>query len=171
MRSSLLTEKPLLIEKSKAEEIFFGKKKKEEKKSSTLASIFRTKKSSSKQNLPYIMLKTRSPFIYASTSLIQIVILKGVCRSVVLLLSTFSCFSILAFGDSAHYYVVLLKVPLSDRVCNGFLFPGNLDPSSLTQGGPVVPLVCGFRRRVRFRISPKIPGILTNESVSANFDI
>ena len=149
MRSSLLTEKPILIEKSKAEEIFFGKKKKEEKKSSTLASIFRTKKSSSKQNLPYIMLKTRSPFIYASTSLIQIVILKGVCRSVVLLLSTFSCFSILAFGDSAHYYVVLLKVPLSDRVCNGFLFPGNLDPSSLTQGGPVVPLVCGFRRRVK----------------------
>ena len=45
------------------------KKKEEKKKSSTLASIFRTKKSSSKQNLPYIMLKTRSPFIYASTSL------------------------------------------------------------------------------------------------------
>ena len=84
--------KPILIEKSKAEEIFFGKKKKKKKKSSTLASIFRTKKSSSKQNLPYIMLKTRSPFIYASTSLIQIVILKGVCRSVVLLLSTFSSF-------------------------------------------------------------------------------
>ena len=122
-------------------------------------------------------------------ALIQIVILKGVCRSVVLLLSTFSCFSILAFGDSAHYYVVLLKVPLSDRVCNGFLFPGNLDPSSLTQGGPVVPLVCGFRRRVKLlaqrqlfanlhllksrnrQISPKISGILTNESVSANFDI
>ena len=84
--------KPILIEKSKAEEIFFGKKKKKKKKSSTLASIFRTKKSSSKQNLPYIMLKTRSPFIYASTSLIQIVILKGVCRSVVLHLSTFSSF-------------------------------------------------------------------------------
>ena len=32
-------------------------------------SIFRTRRSSSNQNLPYIMLKTRSPFIYASTSL------------------------------------------------------------------------------------------------------
>ena len=32
MRSSLLTEKPILIEKSKAEEIFFGKKKKKKKK-------------------------------------------------------------------------------------------------------------------------------------------
>ena len=32
-------------------------------------------------------------------------------------------------------------------VCNGFVFPGNLDPSSLTPGGPIVLLVCGFRRR------------------------
>ena len=30
---------------------------------------------------------------------------------------------------------------------NGKLFPGNRDPSSLTPGGPVVPLVRGFRRR------------------------
>ena len=82
-------------------------------------------------------------------ALMQIVILKGVCRSVVLLLSTFSCFSLLAFGNSAHYYVVLFKVPLSDRVCDELLFPGNLDPLSLKQGGPVVPLVCGFRRRVK----------------------
>ena len=27
------------------------------------------------------------------------------------------------------------------------LFPGNLDPSSLTPGDPIVLLVCGFRRR------------------------
>ena len=41
---------------------------------------------------------------------------------------------------------------LSDRdikkgVSNGLLFPGNLDPSSLTPGGPVVLLVWGFKRR------------------------
>ena len=96
------------------------------------------------------------------------------------------------------------------RVCNGLLFPGNLDPS-LTPRGPVALLVCGFRRRdnllawhelfanlyeltsrilvlggikplwanmkgiwiwpifVKFR--QNIPGIMTNESVSENFDI
>ena len=41
---------------------------------------------------------------------------------------------------------------LSDRdikkgVSNGLLYPGNLDPSSLTPGGPVVLLVWGFKRR------------------------
>ena len=35
----------------------------------TLASRFRTKKSLSIQNLTYMMLKTRLPFLYASTSL------------------------------------------------------------------------------------------------------
>ena len=44
-------------------------KKKRKRNSSRLASIFRTRRSSSNQNLPYIILKTRSPFIYASTSL------------------------------------------------------------------------------------------------------
>ena len=57
-----------------------------------------------------------------------------------------------AFGNSARYCVVLLNAPLSDRekkkaVCNGFVFPGNLDPLSLTPGGPIVLLVCEFRRR------------------------
>ena len=55
------------------------------------------------------------------------------------------------FGNLAQYCVVLLNAPLSDRDIKTFLqwvtFPGNLDPSSLTPGGPVVPLVCGFRRR------------------------
>ena len=32
-------------------------------------------------------------------------------------------------------------------VCNGLFFLGNLDLSLLTPEGPVVPLVCGFRRR------------------------
>ena len=89
---------------------------KKKKKSFTLASIFRTKKSSSNQNLPYIMLKTRSSFIYANTSLDTNCILKAFCRSVVLLLSKFSCFSILAFGNFFLSYVVLLNVPLSERV-------------------------------------------------------
>ena len=88
---------------------------------------------------------------------LRIVTLKAVCRFVVLLLSTFSGFSIFAagssfaFGNFTHYCVVLLNAPLSDlgekkktRVCNGLLFPGNLDPS-LTPGGPVALLVCGFQ--------------------------
>ena len=33
------------------------------------------------------------------------------------------------------------------RVSNAILFPGNFDPLSLTPGGPVIPLVCDFRRR------------------------
>ena len=92
-----------------------------------------------------------------------IVILKAVCGFVFLHLSTFSGFSIFsagfafafafAFGNFARYCVVLLNAPSSDRdkktkrVSNGLLFPGNYDPSSLTPGSPVVPLVCSFRRR------------------------
>ena len=58
-----------------------------------------------------------------------------------------------AFGNFARYCVVLLNAPSSDRdkktkrVSNGLLFPGNYDPSSLTPGSPVVPLVRSFRRR------------------------
>ena len=153
---------------------------------------------------------------------LRIVTLKAVCRFVVLLLSTFSGFSIFAagfsfaFGNFARYFVVFLNVPLSDRdekktrVCNGLLFPRNLDPS-LIPGDLVILLVCGFRRRdnllawhelfanlyeltsrilvlggiqplwanmkgiwiwqifVKFR--QNILGIMTNESVSENFDI
>ena len=53
----------------------------------------------------------------------------------------------------AYYCVFLLNAPLSDRdekkkhLCSGLLLPGNLDPSSLSPGGPIVLLVCGFRRR------------------------
>ena len=83
--------------------------------------------------------------------------------------SSFSGFSIFAVGfafacgNFAHYCVVLLNAPPNDRkrkrgvwnqepityvlvmgsCCNGLLFPGNLDPSSLTPGGPVVSLVWG----------------------------
>ena len=97
----------------------------------------------------------------------RIVILEAVCQFVVLLLSTFFGFSIFAagfsfaFGKFAHYCVVLLNAPLSDRdkkknktktkkknpVCSGLLFLWSLSPSSLKLGGPVFPLVCSFRRR------------------------
>ena len=94
----------------------------------TLASRFRTKKSLSIQNLTYMMLKTRLPFLYASTSLDTKTStiasnrnFKAVCRFVVLLLSSFCGFSIFAagfsfaFGNFARYCNVLLNAPLSDR--------------------------------------------------------
>ena len=64
----LCSRKNLYSSKNQKRKKVLGKKKKK-KKSSRLASIFRTRRSSSNQNLTYIMLKTRSPFIYASTSL------------------------------------------------------------------------------------------------------
>ena len=93
-----------------------------------LAPRFRTKKSLSIQNLTYMMLKTRLPFLYASTSLDTKTStiasnrnFKAVCRFVVLLLSSFCGFSIFAagfsfaFGNFARYCNVLLNAPLSDR--------------------------------------------------------
>ena len=92
---------------------------------------------------------------------IKIIIFNTVCRSF-LLLSTFPVFSFLPrvfpmpLYNFAHYNVVLNNAPLSDRDkrkkkkkrdCNGLLFSGNLDTSSLTPGGSVVTLVCDFRRR------------------------
>ena len=99
-------------------------------RSSTLASRFLTKKSPSSQTVPYIMIKRG--FLFFMQALIQkhwqspeapqwpqIVIWKAVCIFVVLLLSTFSNFSIFAagfsfaFGNFAHYCVVLLNAPLT----------------------------------------------------------
>ena len=99
-------------------------------RSSTLASRFRTKKSPSSQNMPYIMLKARFPFLYASVDTKTLTTagspsmasnrnLKAVCIFVVLLLSTFSNFSIFAagfsfaFGNFAHYCFILLNAPLT----------------------------------------------------------
>ena len=133
--------------------------------SSTLASRFWTKESPSNQNLPYILLKTRFPFLYASTSLdTKNSFIQNTCldspfwKLYVDSLSSssahfavfpkFSAGFFFAFGNFAHHCVVLLDVPLSDqdkkkkkRVCNGFLFLGNLDPLSVTLGGCVVLLV------------------------------
>ena len=130
--------------------------------SSTLASRFWTKDSPSNQNLPYIMLKTRFPFLYASTSLDTKTVLYKTLASnrhfescmlirclppqhILQFFQNFSAGFFFAFGNFAHHCVVLLDVPLSDqdkkkkkRVCNGFLFLGNLDPLSVTLGGCVV---------------------------------
>ena len=78
-------------------------------RSSMLASRFQTKKSPSNQNLPYIVLKARFSFLYASLCTKTLTIarspsvasnLEAVCGFVVLLLSTFSDFSIFADGFS-----------------------------------------------------------------------
>ena len=49
---------------------------------------------------------------------------------------------IVSSSSTLHWAIEIKK-----GVCNGLLFPANLDPSSLTPGGPVVLLVWGFRRR------------------------
>ena len=126
----------------------------------------RTKKSPSNQNLPYMMLKTRFPFLYASTSLdtktLTIALnfnfesyttIRCLAPQHVLRFFHFWRGFFLSLWNFAHYCVFLLNAPLSDRdekkkhLCSGLLLPGNLDPSSLSPGGPIVLLVCGFRRR------------------------
>ena len=112
-------------------------------------------KSPSNQNLPYLMLKIKFPFLYASTSLVQstkLYVDSSSCSS-----ARFAIFPFLPRVFSLPLVTLLIIVSSSStlhgaieikkkRVCKGFLFSGNLDPSSLTLGGPVVLLVCGFRR-------------------------
>ena len=148
-------EKSLFMEKSKAEEDL-------QWRSSTPASRFRTEKSPSNKNLPNMMLKTRFPFLYASTSLdTKALTIFESCMSIRCLAPQhifrffhFGAGNSFASGNFALYCIVLLNAPLSDRdkkkkMCLQYtlLFPGNLDPSSLTPGDPIVLLVCGFRRR------------------------
>ena len=86
---------------------------------------------------------TRFPFLYAIrfVSLTPQQILR-------LFFFIFAAGFAFALSNFAHYYVVIFNAPLSDRdVCDGLRFPGNLDISSLTPRGLIVPLVCGFRRR------------------------
>ena len=112
------------------------------------------------------MLKTRFPFLYASTSLdtktLTIALnfnfesymtIRCLAPQHVLRFFHFWRGFFLSLWNFAHYCVFLLNAPLSDRdekkkhLCSGLLLPGNLDPSSLSPGGPIVLLVCGFRRR------------------------
>ena len=94
-------------------------------------SEFWIKKSPSNQNLPYTMLKSRFPFLYASTSLdAKTFVYKTLasnrnfesCMSIRCLASQHilqffhfcrGCF--LCIGNFAHHCVVLLNAPLSNR--------------------------------------------------------
>ena len=111
------------------------------------------------------MLKTRFAFLYASTSLHTKTLtvasnrnfesflpIRCVAPQRILRFFAAGFAFAFAFGNSARYCVVLLNALLSDRekkkaVCNGFVSTGNLDPSSLTPGGPIALLFCGLRRR------------------------
>ena len=177
------------------------------------------------------LLKTRFPFLHASTSLDKKTwtiasnrnFESCICRFVVLLLSTFSGFSIFAagssfaFGNFTHYCVVLLNAPRSDlggkkrHVSAMGYFSWEISIHRWPQGVPLPYWFAGFRRRdnllawhelfanlyeltsrilvlggiqplwanmkgiwiwpifVKFR--QNIRGIMTNESVSENFDI
>ena len=88
----------------------------------------------------------------------RISILKAVCRFFVLLLSTFCSFSIFVAGffslplatlliNFSSSLTLHLAIEIKKRVCNGFLFPGNLGAQSVTLRSPVVLLVCGSRGR------------------------
>ena len=138
-------------------------------RSSTLTSRFWAKKSPSNQSLPcYIMLKTRFPFPYASTGLDSKTLTiasnrnSESCRSIRCLAPQhifrffhfchgfplpLATWLIFVSSSSTLHWASLKK----RRVCNGLLFPGNLDLSSLTPAGPVVPLVCGLRRLLAWR--------------------
>ena len=98
--------------------------------SSTPASRFRTKKSRSPsyQNLPYIMLKRRFAFLYASTSLHTKTLtvasnrnfesflpIRCVAPQHILRFFAAGFAFAFAFGNSARYCVVLLSALLSDR--------------------------------------------------------
>ena len=113
------------------------------------------------------MLKTRFPFLYASPipdaktfvykTFASNLNFEAVCRFFVLLLSTFAVFPFLSRVFSLPLATLLinfsssltlhLAIEIKKRVCNGFLFPGNLGAQSVTLRSPVVLLVCGSRGR------------------------
>ena len=89
---------------------------------------FEQKKSPSNQNLPYMMLKTRFPFLYASTSLdtktLTIALnfnfesyttIRCLAPQHVLRFFHFWRGFFLSLWNFAHYCVFLLNAPLSDR--------------------------------------------------------
>ena len=102
------------------------------------------------------MLKTRFPFICASTSLDTNRNFES-CLSIRCLAPVFLFFPrvfpsplvtlpvmIVSSSSALHWAIEINK---KKQVCIGLFLPRNLDPSSLTQGVPVVPSVCSFRRR------------------------
>ena len=111
-------------------------------RSSTMASIFRTKKSPSNQTLPYTMLKTRFPFLYWSLDTKTSTIASNrnfkSCLSICCLAPQ-HIFRLLHFyrGFSLPLATLLIIVSPSSTLHRAI---ENLDPSSLTPGGAVVPL-------------------------------
>ena len=114
-------EKSLFMEQSKAEEDLKWR-------SATPASRFRTEKSPSNKNLPNMMLKTKFPFLYGSTSLDTKALTIASNRNFESCLSIrclapqhifrffqFGAGISFASGNFALYCVVLLNAPLSDR--------------------------------------------------------
>ena len=117
------------------------------------------------------MLKTRFPFLYASTSLdTKTVLYKTLasnrhfescmlirCLPPQHILQFFQNFprvfslplaTLLIIVSSSLTFHLAIKVKKNKkRVCNGFLFLGNLGPKSVTLGGPVVLLASGSRGR------------------------
>ena len=97
--------KNLCSQKNKKWKKVLGKKKKKSDWCWRSFTRFWTKKSPSNHNLPCTMSKTSFPFLYASTSFDTKTLsiasnrnFESLCRFVVLLLSTFSGFSIFAAG-------------------------------------------------------------------------
>ena len=114
------------------------------------------------------MLKSRFPFLYASTSLdAKTFVYKTLasnrnfesCMSIRCLAPQYilQFFSIFVAGVSLHWQLCSSlcrppNAPLSNRdkkkTCLQWdFFPGNLGPKSVTLGGPVVLLACGSRGR------------------------
>ena len=121
-----------------------------------------------KTRFPFFI-KQESALIQKHYQSPRIVILKAACRFFVLLLSTFRGFFHFCRGFCLRLWQLcslLCSLPqrsterskkkkrclksgaityvlVVGSCCNALLFPGNLDPSSLTPGGPVVSLVWG----------------------------
>ena len=125
---------------------------------------FRIQKSPSNQTLPCIMLKTRFPFLYASTSLdtktltiasnrnlksclsIRCLTPQHILRFFLFLprlspLPLAALLIVVSFSSTFHWAIAIKKIKL---VWNELLFPGNLDILSLTLGGQFCSC-CGIR--------------------------
>ena len=131
--SSLFLKKSLLMEKSKAEESPLYKKGKKIPLWKRLILVelhagvqILNKEVAVEPKLAINDVKNEIPPLHASTSLDKkqsprIVILKAVCRFIVLLINTVCGFSIFAaglsftFSNFAHYCVVLFNAPRCDR--------------------------------------------------------
>ena len=132
--------------KKKKEKRKKGPKKKEEyhsvKKKKKISFVNETKKSPSNQTLPYTMLKTRFPFLYwnldTKTSTIASSRNFKSCLSICCLAPQHTRLLHFYRGFSLPLATLLIIVSPSSTLHRAI---ENLDPSSLTPGGAVVPLL------------------------------